>query len=258
MTNTFEKEYVYDVYNHIALNFNDTRYKIWDGVTRFLDSLNPNDIVLDAGCGNGKNMLYRSDLQMFGCDASSELIKICRTKNLDVVNANIVNLPYRNCSFDSVICVAVLHHLSKKCDRIQSIKEMIRVLKPNGKLYIEVWSPFATKSQEEPIDTKFTKIEDIESTEYECPAIYGDFMVKWNHKFDRYYHFFDENELNKLFIEISNAFERTKVLSKPLDIESYSISNASERTNVLSEPNITIIENKYECGNWCVIVKKNF
>lgn len=42
------------VYENISSHFNETRYKQWPNVTKFIQSLNPNDILLDVGCGNGK------------------------------------------------------------------------------------------------------------------------------------------------------------------------------------------------------------
>lgn len=47
----------------------------------------------------------------------------------------------------------VLHHLSTRTRRLQAINELVRVLKPSGKLFIQVWA------FEQPKDSKrqFTK-----------------------------------------------------------------------------------------------------
>ena len=50
---------VKDVYNKIANEFNNTRYRPWTFVENFLYNIPKNSIIGDIGCGNGKNMLYR-------------------------------------------------------------------------------------------------------------------------------------------------------------------------------------------------------
>ena len=69
-----EKKYVVDSYNKIANSFSETRYKAWPSTVRFIQSLPVNSKVLEVGCGNGKNMLVRDDVQIQGCDISNELI----------------------------------------------------------------------------------------------------------------------------------------------------------------------------------------
>lgn len=44
------------VYENIADHFSDTRYKPWPKVSSFLSSLPAGSVILDVGCGNGKNM----------------------------------------------------------------------------------------------------------------------------------------------------------------------------------------------------------
>jgi hypothetical protein len=50
------------IYNNIAKDFNLSRVRIWPCVSAFLNTFPPNAKILDNGCGNGKNMLYRTDL----------------------------------------------------------------------------------------------------------------------------------------------------------------------------------------------------
>ena len=38
--------------------FSDTRYCLWDSVKEFSKEFKGNSNVLDAGCGNGKNIKY--------------------------------------------------------------------------------------------------------------------------------------------------------------------------------------------------------
>jgi ubiquinone/menaquinone biosynthesis C-methylase UbiE len=168
-------------YNKIAKDFDRTRYKVWNKVAQFLDSLEPNTRVLEVGCGNGKNMLYRNDLQMSGIDISDEQVLICKEKGLDVEKSNMTKLPFSDSEFDSIICIATYHHLDNNEERAQALKEIYRVLKKSGRVMICVWA------MEQPSNTKhrFTK---------------SDELVSWkidNETYYRYYHIYKEKELEE-------------------------------------------------------------
>jgi SAM-dependent methyltransferase len=173
------KTHVLDTYSQIATAFDKTRYIVWDKVKEYLDSLSPDTYMLDAGCGNGKNMLYRKDIHSIGVDTCSEFIEICHNKGLMAVSGNITNLPFVNETFDSVISIAVIHHIPEPEGRLAAIREIVRVLKPGGTAFISVWSISV-------LDTnkslgKFTLIKD------------QDYLVKWKNLQDRYYHLFSDD-----------------------------------------------------------------
>ncbi|KDE02144.1 hypothetical protein MVLG_07283, partial [Microbotryum lychnidis-dioicae p1A1 Lamole] len=50
----FEAQHVHLVYEHIASDFSRTRHSTWPFVQQWLQRLNENSLILDAGCGNGK------------------------------------------------------------------------------------------------------------------------------------------------------------------------------------------------------------
>jgi SAM-dependent methyltransferase len=131
---------VEQVYNNIAKEFSNSRYRVWSGVKKFLDLLPINTTNGDIGCGNGKNMMYRTDIQFIGYDISDELIKICLERNLNVHKGNILNLPITDNYFDNTISIAVIHHLEKQEDRIKALSELLRITKPGGKILVYVWS----------------------------------------------------------------------------------------------------------------------
>ena len=79
-------------YDKIAKDFNRTRYKVWNRVARFLDDLEPNTRVLEVGCGNGKNMLYRNDLQVYGIDISDEYLVNAENRMLNVSKKEIEDI----------------------------------------------------------------------------------------------------------------------------------------------------------------------
>ena len=131
---------VIDTYNKIAIEFSRTRYYIWAGVKEFLDSLQPKSTLADIGCGNGKNMLYRKDLETIGVDLCEGFLKICTEKGLKVIMGSITDIPLESNSIDNVISIAVVHHLNSVELRIKAISELLRIVKPGGSVMISVWS----------------------------------------------------------------------------------------------------------------------
>lgn len=139
----------YDIH---ATDFSKSRFRIWPLIRKFLDSLPPNSKVLDIGCGNGKNMTYRQDLQLYGLEYSQALTDICVQKGLNVVQGDARTLPFEDITFDAVIMIAVIHHIEPQ-EHHKVLSEINRVLCPGGKCLITNWAV------EQPEDSKrtFTK-----------------------------------------------------------------------------------------------------
>ena len=172
-----------EVYNNIAYDFDNTRHKVWDVVENFINSLNAECLVGDIGCGNGKNMyLSRKDIKFKGMDYSPEFVKICKDKQLDVIEGNILDIPFENDTFDNVICIAVIHHLEKKTDRIKAIEELIRITKKGGKILVYVWA----FTQPEKSKRKFNTHDEM----VPYKKINGEIYY-------RYYHLYDNGELEE-------------------------------------------------------------
>jgi len=80
--------------------------------------------VLELGCGKKR---YWS---------GSVTVDICESSNPDVVHdLNVYPYPFESNSFDIVSCVHVLEHLD---DVIKTVEEIHRILKPGGRLLVEV------------------------------------------------------------------------------------------------------------------------
>ena len=101
--------------------------------------------ALDAGCGNGRYTLALKKLGMkkvVGVDFSDvnisdakKRIKKIGIKNVVFKKGNVLNLPFRNNSFDFVFSNGVLHHTKNPQ---KGFNELIRVLRKNGKAYLNV------------------------------------------------------------------------------------------------------------------------
>ena len=181
---SIEELHVKNVYNTIASEFDNTRYRPWSCVEEFLDTIPKGSVIGDIGCGNGKNMLYKEDCLNYGCDFSKGLVEICLQKNLNVILGDVLNIPYQTNTFDYTICIAVIHHLSTKEKRVKAIQELERVTKSGGKILILVWA----LEQEKGSKRKFTKQDNFVDWKDKKQTLLG----------KRYYYVFKENELESL------------------------------------------------------------
>jgi ubiquinone/menaquinone biosynthesis C-methylase UbiE len=136
MPTSIEQKYVLDTYSHIADEFSTSRYSVWKFVKEFLQD-KEKLWGLDIGCGNGKNMIYDN---MVGMDNNETFIKICKSRGKEVVLADCTNIPFDDNTFDYVVCVSVIHHLSTDERRVQCVNEMKRVLKVGCSGMFNVWS----------------------------------------------------------------------------------------------------------------------
>ena len=115
----------------VELNFRKQK----SAIRRFL-SLRPSERVLDVGCGTGEFAPFFSVEQYDGIDIDpSNIAYAKRHFPHRFQTADAMHLPFADASFDAVLVVGVLHHLSlEQCERVCA--EMIRVLKQNGRLLI--------------------------------------------------------------------------------------------------------------------------
>ena len=122
-------------------SFSDSRFCLWDSVKEFCDLFNKQDYVLDAGCGNGKNIsYYQTKCNIIGIDLSKNLVNICKERGYTVDVGNITNTEFKDNTFDYIISIAVIHHIEHETERIKTIRELVRILKPNGKLLVTLWA----------------------------------------------------------------------------------------------------------------------
>ncbi len=92
------------------------------------------------GCANGKYLTVRDDIVVHGVDICQELSQLAYERHKNIIIANNLNLPYRSSTMDAVISVGVLHHFASFERRLQSVKELARILKPGGQILIYVWA----------------------------------------------------------------------------------------------------------------------
>ena len=188
--NSIEREYVHDAYQEIYRHFDNSRAYLWKSVREFLDDLEPCSLIVEIGSGNGKNMLRRPDCINYAFDLCSKFTDITSGKGIDSVIANNLHIPLRDDVADSVLSIAVIHHLSDETRRTACVRELIRILKPGGKLLIQVWA----LEQSERSKQKFTKSDNLVN--------YSSSDKKTQRL--RYYHVFKRGELDTILLKFSN------------------------------------------------------
>ncbi|SRR5260370_30332451 len=138
---------------HWALAYDLLLRILWRGSERIyreklvqLAGLGSGEYVLDVGCGTGTLAIAAKRRvgaagKVIGIDASPEMIARARAKaakaaiDIDFRTAAAEALPFPDATFDALLGTTVLHCLPDDARRL-CIREMIRVLKPGGRLLV--------------------------------------------------------------------------------------------------------------------------
>ncbi len=116
--------------------------------------LSGNERVLDAGCGRGLALIACARKLTTGKavgidlwsakDQSGNSPDATRANALaegvadrvDVKTGDITSLPFPDASFDAIISMTVIHNISTRAGRDKALSELMRVLKPGGRIAI--------------------------------------------------------------------------------------------------------------------------
>lgn len=193
-----------EFYKIAADDFSRTRYKMWAGVKDFLSSIPDHSFILDAGCGNGKNMI-ETNHRFIGIDTCQELLNIVKDKTsnnpnvLGLFNASVLKLPFLDSSFDAVMSIAVIHHIESEKGRLKAFDELIRVCKRKGKILVTLWRKENNRY--------YDNGKMLENSNND-----GDRLVQW--KLDgtilyRFYHFYSYDEISNIASYLENKYKVT-------------------------------------------------
>jgi len=92
--------------------------------------------LLDGGGGTGRVSYHLNALvdNVVISDLSEHMLKKALAKQVNPVRAHIECLPFSDACFSRILVVDALHHF---CDQQKAIEDLLRVLKPGGRLVIE-------------------------------------------------------------------------------------------------------------------------
>lgn len=188
------------MYSNFAHEFSKTRTRPWRCVETFL-AHHPPSTLLDAGCGNGRNLIAAVDAgyDAEGFDICPEFVEICRSRSLKAALGNIesVTNPITK-SYDYIICIAMLHHLQTHKSRMIALQRMYEALNPGGSLLVTVWSY-------ESDGARFPKA-----------FVIGDNVVPWKslhttESSDRYYYIYNRANLDAFLSEFKSKYSDATV-----------------------------------------------
>lgn len=105
--------------------------------------------ILDAGCGEGRNMVYflKEGFQIFGVDHNPVAIQMDRIQaktirqDYDIhrfQTALVEDLPFHDKAFEAIISSAVLHFARDSGHFFKMVDEMMRVLAPGGIFFMRM------------------------------------------------------------------------------------------------------------------------
>lgn len=198
------------VWDDIADTWKEYRNVTLPVVYNFLK--NKKGLVVDIGCGSGRNIIENMDLTYYCVDISKKQLELTKIKAKETGinvkffknNADKLSSEFKDNMFDYGLFIATLHCIETKKDRVNALKEFYRVLKPGAFGLITTWNS--------------------EDKRFNCVNNSGDIYMNWkvNGKDNfRYYYLFKKQELVELInkagleiIEFCLAVERDRFLRK--------------------------------------------
>ena len=196
-----------EIWDSIAVPWKTFRVKSLKEVQEFLKDKKGN--ILDLGCGTGRNFV-KINGTIYGVDFSEQMLKYAKNyaeKNnikIKLIKDNITNLQFKNDFFDSAIFIAVMQCIETSENREKSLRELLRVLKPDGEALISVWD----------YDQKRFKNSEKES------------FISWNYnekEYLRYYYLYEKKEFLNLLGKV--GFKIVKIMDKGKNFGLYSRKN---------------------------------
>jgi len=184
-------------YTVIAKDFSRTRKNPWPEVRFLFDQyLEAGDKALDLGCGNGRFLPFfkENGVDYVGVDNSQRLLGLAKERfpEGDFRLDDALNLSFSDDSFDKVYSMAVLHQIPSAEFRLKFMNEAKRVLKPKGLLVLTVWKFYTLEHWQLLLKYTFQKMIG------EAKLDWGDVLIPWGEKTERYYHCFSPWELKGL------------------------------------------------------------
>ena len=135
----------------VLLKTNEPRSYHFDRMERALSLPPPTGLVLDAGCGDGidlVNQVRRAGVEIVGVELSDGGCRTSFERSLafpvaHVAQADLCRLPFDDDAFDFVYSYGVLHHLPFPKE---GLHELVRVLKPGARVAAYLYEDFSDRA----------------------------------------------------------------------------------------------------------------
>lgn len=201
-----------EFYNRFGGSFSATRQRLQAGVKKILESIRGDESVLDLGCGNGhflRELIRRGHTApLLGLDFSLPLLRDAesapgvefREVDLTKLSKNsehlsvISNQPLITVHWSLITCFATLHHIPSNEIRLDILRTVKTLLKPNGRFILSNWQFLNSeklKARIQPWSLAGLSDEDVDE---------GDYLLDWRSggRGLRYAHHFSAEELGGL------------------------------------------------------------
>ncbi|HNC07332.1 MAG TPA: class I SAM-dependent methyltransferase [Anaerolineales bacterium] len=189
-------------YDQFGESFSATRQRLQPGVMKILDSIQADESVLDLGCGNGFFLRTLHDrghqAALLGADFSLPLLREADStpgvefRAVDLTQLSVISDQLSVTDHWSLItCFATMHHIPSREVRLDILRTVKKLLKPNGKFILSNWQFLNSdklKARVQPWGRVGLSDSDMDE---------GDYLLDWRSGGEglRYAHQFSEGEL---------------------------------------------------------------
>ncbi len=137
----FDKNAIKESFSRAAIHY-DANAKLQETIRKraitFANNYFPKKTtILDLGCGTAEFGLEKNNWDIIGVDISYGMCAIASAKKVLIINADAMALPFKNDSFECVFSSLALQWVENP---EVVIKEILRVLKPDGTAIITTFS----------------------------------------------------------------------------------------------------------------------
>ncbi len=194
-----------EFYGRFGNQFSATRQRLQPGVKKILNSIKQDESVLDLGCGNGyflHEVSRRGHKQtLLGADFSLPLLRdaesqpegfSARFMEIDITKLSVIgNQLLITDSWSLITAFALLHHIPSHEIRLDILRAVQKLLKPNGKFILSNWQFLNSeklKARIQPWAKVGLSNSDVDE---------GDYLLDWRSGGEglRYVHHFSVREL---------------------------------------------------------------
>lgn len=113
-------------YSHTAASYTELhRYEQEEKIRALLPFFQTKSPLLDLGCGTGLASIPFKGIKV-GVDSSKEMLLHCVNKRLMRVAARAEELPFRDNSFNSAICLTAIHNFKNPQRAVKELKRVCR------------------------------------------------------------------------------------------------------------------------------------